>query len=100
LSRKAATGRKANAELAAFAYIASHHYSDTTMTTRTLPKLFALTLAVAISTTWLGAVVTGMHSQPASVLYSIELPTVVIVAHKASAPQATAHVRATPGENS
>jgi hypothetical protein len=69
------------------------------MTTHTLPKLIALTLAAAISATWLSTVVTGMHSQPAPALYSIELPTVVIVAQKASAPQATAQVQTLPGKN-
>lgn len=69
------------------------------MTTRTLPKLFALTLAAAISATWLGTVVTGMQRQPAPALYSIELPTVIIVAHKASAPQGTAQVQPLPGKS-
>ena len=69
------------------------------MTTHTLPKLFALTLAALISASWLSTVVTAMHSQPAPALYSIELPTVVIVAQKASAPQATAQVQAMPGRN-
>jgi hypothetical protein len=69
------------------------------MTTRTLPKLLALTLAATISAVWLGTVVTGMHSQSAPAMYSIELPTVVIVAHKASAPQATAQGQALPGKN-
>ena len=67
------------------------------MTTRTLPKFFALTLAAVISATGLSTVVTGMHSQPEPALYSIELPTVVIVAHKASAPQTTAQVQTMPG---
>jgi len=44
-------------------------------------------------------VVTGMQSQTAPELYSIELPTVVIVAHKASAPEATAQAQALPGKN-
>lgn len=69
------------------------------MTTRTLPKLFALTLATAISTGLLSTVVTGMQSQTAPEMYSIELPTVVIVAHKASAPEATAQAQALPGKN-
>ncbi len=69
------------------------------MTTHILPKLFALTLAAVISASWLGTVVTAMHSQPAPALYSIELPTVVIVAQKASAPQATAQVQSMPGKN-
>ncbi len=69
------------------------------MTTRTLPKFFALTLAAAISASWLSTVVTGMHSQPAPALYSIELPTVVIVAQKASAPQASAQAQALPAKN-
>jgi len=43
--------------------------------------------------------VTGMHSQPAPALYSIELPTVVIVAQRASAPQATAQVQPLPVKN-
>ncbi len=69
------------------------------MTTRTLPKFFALTLATVISTGLLSTVVTGMQSQPAPDLYSIELPTVVIVAHKASAPHTTAQVQVLPGNN-
>jgi hypothetical protein len=67
------------------------------MTLRTMPKLIALTLAAALSGTWLSTVVTGMHSQPAPTLLSIELPTVVVVAHKASAPQASAQARTMPG---
>ena len=69
------------------------------MTTRTLPKFFAMTLAATISAGWLGTVVTAMHSQPAPALYSIELPTVVIVAQKASAPQASAQAQALPAKN-
>ena len=70
------------------------------MTTQMLPKLVALTLATALSATWLSTVVTGMQTQSSPALHSIELPTVVIVAHKASAPQATAQAQATPGKNS
>jgi hypothetical protein len=62
--------------------------------------MFALTLAAALSATWLSTVVTGMQTQIAPALHSIELPTVVIVAHRASAPQATAQAQATPGKNS
>jgi hypothetical protein len=69
------------------------------MTTRLSPKLLALTLAAALSGTWLNTVVTGMHGQPASTLYSIELPTVVVVAHKAPALQATAQAQPLPGKN-
>jgi hypothetical protein len=76
------------------------HHTETTMTTRLLPKMFALTLAAALSATWLSTVVTGMQAQSARTLHSIELPTVIVVAHKASAPQATAQAQATPGKNS
>jgi hypothetical protein len=99
LSRKAVARRKADAAQGGIAYISSQHLTEITMTTRTLPKLFALTLAAAISATGLSTVVTGMQSQPTPALYSIELPTVVIVAHKASEPQATAQAQATPGKN-
>jgi hypothetical protein len=69
------------------------------MTTSLLPKLLALTLAAAISSTWLSTVVTGMQTRSAPALYSIELPTVVVVAHKASAPQASAQAQPLPGKN-
>ena len=69
------------------------------MTLSPMPKLIALILAAALSSTWLSTVVIGMHSQPAPTLHSIELPTVVVVAHKASAPQATAQACTTPGKN-
>ena len=70
------------------------------MTTRTLTKFFALALAAAISAAWLSTIATGMQRQTAPTQYSIELPTVVIVAHKASAPQATALIQSAPAKNS
>ncbi len=99
LSPNAVTGRKPDAPQRTGAYISSQHHPETHMITRTLPKFLALTLAAIVSASWLSTVVTAMHSQPAPALYSIELPTVVIVAQKASAPQASAHAPALPAKN-
>jgi len=63
------------------------------MTTRPLNKLIALMLAAALSATCLSTVATGMQTPTAPTLHSIELPTVVIVAHKAPAPQDTAQAK-------
>ena len=70
------------------------------MTTRPLPKLISLVLATALSGAWLGSIVTGMQSQNAPTRYSIELPTVVIVAHKASAQNTSAKAPLAAGQNS
>ncbi len=69
------------------------------MTTRTLPKFISLIVAFAVSAAWLSTVVNGMHSQPAPMLSSVELPRVVIVARKASAPEATAQVQPATDNN-
>ena len=63
------------------------------MTTRPLPKLLALMLAAALSASCFSMIATGMQTRTAPTLHSIELPTVVIVAHKATAPQATAQTK-------
>jgi hypothetical protein len=69
------------------------------MTTRTLPKFISLIVAFAVSAAWLSTVVNGMQSQPAPMLSTVELPRVVVIARKASAPEATAQVQPATGNN-
>lgn len=71
------------------------------MTTRPFSKFLALALGAGLSAAWLSTVVVGMQTpSQMPVLHSIELPTVVIVAHKASAPSATAQARTSSANNS
>jgi len=68
---------------------------------RTHPRhiLIALILGAAISATWLNAVVVGMQSPSQPGMHTIELPTVVVIAHKASATQATAQSKPTAAKS-
>lgn len=52
--------------------------------------LIALVLGTGISAAWLSAVVAGMQTTAQPSMRTMELPTVVVVARKASAPPATA----------
>ena len=61
--------------------------------------VIALILSAACSAAWLSAVVVGMQSTAQPALRSIELPTVTIVARKASAPQATAQSKPSVPKN-
>jgi hypothetical protein len=56
-------------------------------------------VAFAVSAAWLSTVVNGMQSQPAPMLSTVELPRVVVIARKASAPEATAQVQPATGNN-
>ncbi len=60
------------------------------MTTRTASKILSLALGSALSVTWLGTVVVGMHSASAPAVRTMELPTVVIVGKRTAASDATA----------
>ena len=60
------------------------------MTSSTTSKILGLTLGAALSITWLGSVMLGMHSASVSATRTIELPAVVIVGHKTAAVNATA----------
>lgn len=70
------------------------------MNTRPLSKFFTLALSAGLSAAWLGTVVVGMQSSGAPVMHTIELPTVVIVARKNPAPDATAQVKPAAAKNS
>ncbi len=59
------------------------------MTTRTVSKILGLTLGAALSITWLGTAVLGMHSASAPAVRTIALPTVVIVGKKSATADAT-----------
>lgn len=63
------------------------------MTTSKRHQFIALIMGVGLSATWLSTVVVGMQSASAPTLRTIELAPVVIVARKASAPQATAQTK-------
>jgi hypothetical protein len=70
------------------------------MFTRPLSKFFAVVMGALLSAVWLGTIVTGMHNQAkAPVLHSIELPRVVIVAHKTSAPNTSAQAKPVTAHN-
>lgn len=70
------------------------------MTTHRTHQILALILGGTLSAISLGSVVVSMQRPEAPSMYSIELPTVVIVAHKASAPQITAQASPTCAKNS
>ncbi|MBK6592025.1 MAG: hypothetical protein IPG23_04380 [Burkholderiales bacterium] len=70
------------------------------MTTRLRTKFFALALGSGLSLVWLSAVVVGMQRPTAPVLHSIELPTVVVVARKATESSTTAQVKPVTAKNS
>lgn len=70
------------------------------MTTRLRTKFFALALGSGLSLVWLSAVVVGMQRPPAPVLHSIELPTVVVVARKATESSTTAQVKPVTAKDS
>lgn len=75
------------------------------MTSSPLTKIVALALAAVLSAAWLDTVVVGMQSPVEPVMHSIELPTVVIVARKATEPTtgptgATAQVKPVAAKNS
>lgn len=65
------------------------------MTTSRRHHFIALTLGVGLSASWLSTVVLGMQNSATPSLRTIELAPVVIVARKASAPQATAQTKPT-----
>jgi len=62
-------------------------------------KLIAALLCSGASVLWLSTVVVGMQSTAQPAVRTVEWPTVVVVAHRASAPQATAQSRLLPGKN-
>ncbi len=70
------------------------------MITRLSTKFFALALGSGLSVAWLSAVVVGMHQAPAPELHSIELPTVVVVARKATESSATAQAKPVAAKSS
>jgi len=55
------------------------------MTSGTRSKIVAATLGAALSVTWLSTIVVGMQSASTPAPRTMELPTVVIVAHKSAA---------------
>lgn len=69
------------------------------MYTRPRNTLIALILGTGISAAWLSAVVVGMQTTAQPSVRTIELPTVVIVARKASAPQTTAQSKPSIAKN-
>lgn len=71
------------------------------MTTHTATKILALNVSTLVSMALFSLVVLGMHTAPKPVLHSIELPTVVVVGHKATLPNAnaTARVKAAQPKN-
>jgi hypothetical protein len=69
------------------------------MRTRPRTTFIALILGTGISAAWLSAVVIGMQSPAPPAMRTIELPQVVVVAHRASAPQATAQSKPFPAKN-
>ncbi len=71
------------------------------MTTHTATKILALNVSTLVSMGLFSLVVLGMHTAPTPVLQHIELPTVVVIGHKATLPDtnATARVKASQPKN-
>lgn len=67
------------------------------MASRTLSKILALTIGATLSVVWLSTIVVGLQSESKPAQRTIELPTVVIVAHKSAALNATAQLPARMG---
>lgn len=64
------------------------------MASRTLSKILAMTIGATLSVVWLSTIVVGLQSETKPAQRTIELPTVVIVAHKSAALNATAQLPA------
>jgi hypothetical protein len=78
----------------------TNNQTEPTMTTRRTHQILALIVGSTLSAICLSTVVVGMQRPEAPRLYSIELPTVTVVAHRAAAPQATAQANPVFDKNS
>jgi len=63
------------------------------MTTRTATKILALNLSTLVSMALFSLIVVGMQTAPTPALRSIELPTVVVIGHQSTLPNANAIAR-------
>jgi hypothetical protein len=70
------------------------------MKTQIQTTLISLILGIGISAAWLSAVAIGIQSPTQPSLCTVELPPVVVVAHRAAATQTALPSQVTPAQRS